>query len=356
MKTKIAYITLGITLLIVQFQNCSDVKFSSVAEKVVETGNHSLTQDFPFVTPGSLNKVDILLVDDNSGSMADRQKSLAEKFPQFISLLDNLDWQLAITTTDVCDPASTDSLCTDNGIVLKDAARGRFLNPLGSAQVYGDNIMKRGGANVADVFAKTVQRADAGGHYEQGSGDERGVYAANLVVDAKDSFAAALFRPNSNFAIIILSDEDERSVGGQTNNNQKRDLESYDLPETLIKKVSTAFNKTKSLLVNSIIVTPTDNNCSSHTGTIYNDLSLLTGGYIGSICNVPYDDSLTGIAGALQDQNTGLVLNLLHTPTSAPTVTFEPAANSVQYIWSGRKITLGMRPASGTTVHVTYSY
>src|SRR5690606_8968839 len=52
-------------------------------------------------------RVDILLVDDNSGSMSAEQNLLAQRFSTFISRLSGLDWQIGITTTDVTnDPVN----------------------------------------------------------------------------------------------------------------------------------------------------------------------------------------------------------------------------------------------------------
>ncbi|MCB0370011.1 MAG: hypothetical protein KDD45_11450, partial [Bdellovibrionales bacterium] len=47
------------------------------------------------------NKVDILIVIDNSGSMSYEQSEMAKRFSGFVESLNGLDWQLGITTTDV---------------------------------------------------------------------------------------------------------------------------------------------------------------------------------------------------------------------------------------------------------------
>lgn len=45
-------------------------------------------------------KVDILFVDDKSGSMPDKQEKLSTRLTAFVGSLADVDWQLAITTTD----------------------------------------------------------------------------------------------------------------------------------------------------------------------------------------------------------------------------------------------------------------
>lgn len=341
MRNQRVYIIFSLILLFTQFQNCSDVNFATVEKSLVDggpLGYNSIQQDFPFAEPAPA-KVDILLVDDNSGSMSERQKSLAQKFPQFIGLLSNLDWQLAVTTTDVTGDYTQPNGGTSGG------ARGRFIGPQGQLPTYSpDYMMTPATPDVEIQFAKTVQR-----NSEVGSGDERGIYAANLVVDAREDFAKDFFRPNSNLVIIILSDEDERSNG--TN------LENYDLPQTLIDKVTAAFGPEKKLLVNSIIGIPNEaSSCKATVGRTYDALTVLTGGYVGSICDATYDDSLTGIAGAIQWQNSELVLQLQHAPLTTPLVTFTPGANAVDYSITDKEVILATRPASGTIVHVSYDY
>ncbi len=51
------------------------------------------------------NTVDILMVVDNSCSMAEEQDKLAANFPAFIEVFDgvDVDWQIAVTTTDILD-------------------------------------------------------------------------------------------------------------------------------------------------------------------------------------------------------------------------------------------------------------
>ena len=46
-------------------------------------------------------KADILFVVDNSGSMYEDQVELATRFPKFLEAINNLDYNIAITTTDV---------------------------------------------------------------------------------------------------------------------------------------------------------------------------------------------------------------------------------------------------------------
>src|SRR4051812_4792872 len=57
--------------------------------------------NYDYTETVSKPKVDILFVDDNSKSMAPEQQKMSERFSTFIQSLAGVDWQIAITTTDI---------------------------------------------------------------------------------------------------------------------------------------------------------------------------------------------------------------------------------------------------------------
>lgn len=331
------------------FQNCAPVNFSKDANSTctisgclsnVNGTGIQISQDFSF--NGANNKVDILFVDDNSGSMSAKQQNLGSRLDTFVASISGLDWQIGVTTTDV----------TNSG------ARGQFIGPQGQVPVVSNSYMITPSTpNYSQIFLQTIQR-----NAETGSGDERGIYAANMVIDNRSSSTQGFFRNSSNLAVIILSDEDERSVGGDpalSSDPQFEPLEPYDQPQTLIDKVRAAFGD-KPLLVNAIIAIPGDSAClaqsASHYGKIYAQAVAATGGVMGSICSNDYTPYLNNIGGAIVNQSKNI--NLDHIPVSAPVVTWSPPGNAVSYTWTPGtgSIVLSSYPISGTTMHVTYSY
>src|SRR5690606_3464453 len=93
---------------------------------------------------------------------------------------------------------------------------------------------------------------DDSGFLEQAcpSPDERGIYALNLAVERNEK---DFFRSGAHLAVIILSDEDERSFGGHGTQGQGWPLEAKDLPETFVLGMQNNF-PTKSVSVHSVIV------------------------------------------------------------------------------------------------------
>ncbi|MEQ1875523.1 MAG: hypothetical protein ABL958_02685 [Bdellovibrionia bacterium] len=279
-------------------------------------------------------QADILFIDDNSGSMYPEQQKMGDRFPNFLASLSNLDWRIAITTTDV----------TANG------ARGSFLDFSGWLKILTPST-----PNKETLFLNTIRRN------ETGNGDERGVYAANLVIDNRDQ--NGFFRPDAHFAVVVLSDEDERSNAG-TNNSYP--LESYDQPQTFKNNVASKLGASKTVSVHSIVIRPGDQACLTqqnqdqtyrgYFGTVYAQLTQLTSGVLGDICASDYGAQLTTIGNQIVKNISSYKLACVPTqaPGMQPVVTVQPAAASTGTIRDDQ-VFFDPPLAPGTQVRIQYS-
>lgn len=256
---------LSALFLVGTIAGCSDVGFDSLPK--ISCGDVSPDQNTNCVgfdgiirvsfTFG-IGDVDILFVDDNSGSMSVEQKKMAAAFPNFMNSVANLFYRISIITTDVSASPGNATPRAANG--MGKFQDGQFLeftdtqkNPSGLFVIDNDT------PNVAELFRGTIERkesldCDASGYNPTycPSSDERGIYAANLAIKRGDS---RFFRPGAHLAVVILSDEDERSAGGQSGYPI---LEADDLAESLVINTASKY-PTKSLSVHSIITN--DENC-----------------------------------------------------------------------------------------------
>jgi len=136
-----------------------------------------------------------------------------------------------------------------------------------------------------------------------------------------------------------------------------------------MNKVATVWGGNKSLLVNTIVINPGDTNCynyeeandplkSAHYGNIYAELSGATNGVKGSICAPSYKTMLSNITGAIGEIPLTNTVTLNYVPNSAPTITFNPTGNAVNYTWTPgtNQVTFNARPASGTVVTFSYTF
>jgi hypothetical protein len=117
--------------------------------------------------------------------------------------------------------------------------------------------------------------------------------------------ASGCYRKDAGLAVVMISDEDERSIGGDITQQyypgEYQPLDDDDKPIHYYDLVHEIFGPTKRFNFNSIIVRPGDTACmaaqdaqgsKSHYGYNYNALSLMTTGSVGSICDSDYSANL----------------------------------------------------------------
>lgn len=215
------------------------------------------------------NKVDILFVMDNSGSMAYEQRSMANRVRNFIDVIRGLDWQIGITTT---DPRNT-TLGDGRLVPMKSLSSTYLLN-----SSMEENLVR-------DVLSSTLQRT------ETGSGSEQGIYTTYRALErsvANDGNNSGLIREGAQLAVVLISDEDESANGAKND------------PSNLINYIQQTFQGSKALSFHSIITRPDDTACKSTYGATYGfryqSISNLTGGVIGDVCALDYAAQVQGIA------------------------------------------------------------
>lgn len=303
-------ILLYIYLVLSFFVGCSDVEFKSLPRCGGEADNCVELMGFAnYRYEVKMGSVDILIVNDNSGSMSTEQSKMAQGFGNFEDTLNikNIDYRLAVITTDISNSEdNAPKLANGNGLFQD----GQFL-----ISSNGYDVLSPETPNVQNEFSDIIQRqetldCEASGYKKDmcPSMYERGIYAANLALDRLDT---RLFRPKSNLlAIAIVSDEDENGKGTH--------FDDYDYAETLVAKVGEKLGTDKMLGVYPIIIRPGDKDCKSiqdnqgnkqiygQYGTEYARLvnsnsdfksyGNLIDGYLGNICDSNYGDQLSVIA------------------------------------------------------------
>jgi hypothetical protein len=258
--------------------------------------------------------VDILIVNDNSGSMSTEQKRMGQRFPDFLNSIGALDYRIAMTTTDISSAYSAMAGGQNNG--------PSAINQYGKLQdgnliefQSGLKFLTKDTPGKDSLFLNTVQRQETlncemSGYRNCPSSDERGIYAMNLVLDRTSQ---EFFRPTAHLAVIVLSDEDERGISDSrsTQTSVKYPLESYDKPETFVSKMAQRYPG-KTYSVHSIVVVPGDQGCLAAQaeganiwgveGYSYQKLSNATRGTVGTICSNDYGAQLGSISSSIQTQ------------------------------------------------------
>lgn len=281
-----------------------------------------------FMIDSSAKKLDVIVVIDNSPSMAEEQQKMADRFSTFISTLSNIDWQIGIITTDAREGS-------------KAYQGGKLLPFEGLTNTFA---IKSTTPNVNTVFGKTVKRK------EWGSSTEEGIHS--LLKSLTRPTNQFFFREHSHVASIIVSDEDERSNGTK--------LKTENQPENLVSAFAAKFG-TKNTYSNHSIVLKADaastKDCPQvgdySAGETYMKLSRLTGGVIGNLCDKDYGQILKGIAENIRDRTYSALLTCVPDGPVNVKVTPAPATPIVSTV-NGTSLTLTPYPALGSKVDVTY--
>jgi hypothetical protein len=264
----------------------------------------SLTQKYEIKDQ---RKVDILMVIDNSGSMAYEQKNMAQRTSNLLSVIRGLDWQIGVTTT---DPRS--------GVNYGDGQLVKFDNYKNATYVINSSMPE---AEAQKNLADTLQRS------ETGSGSEQGIYATYRALERSQASGAAspLIRQNAQFASVVITDEDESANGAKND------------PHNLIKFIGDTFGGAKNFSFHSIILKPGDKNCpeGATAGNRYKTLSDLTGGVLGSVCEQDYSQQVIGIANGIRNLLKTLTLECEPVIARGISITKDGAPFSVSYSVEG---------------------
>lgn len=272
---------------------------SPTTPPVVVTPNPPVVVVPPAVTPAyenkvlnlnvsSVEKVDILIVIDNSISMNFEQANMAQRFSKFINSIQNLDWQIGIVTTDVSDPY----LATSDGKLLKFESLNTYIL---------NSSMKK--KDVESAFSETIQRK------ENGSGYEQGVFATYRFLEREASRANKLLRDDSAFSVIVVSDADETPFEDPSGVPL---VTLKNKPSELVKFIEKKYPH-KPYQFHSIVVRTNDKACLEKNGNeLYGEtyiyLSQLTKGIVGSVCEDDYGSQLKVMGEKVQELVTSVLL------------------------------------------------
>jgi hypothetical protein len=229
----------------------------------------------------SASKVDVLWVVDNSGSMAPRQENLARNFQAFITLFrqGSIDFRLAVTTTDI------------------------FTRP--GELVGSPAVLRPDTPDLELAFERNVRVGTSGSAYEAGleaarlalerqaeegapSRDALIVCEAGCETDACREDCAVRYpvpflRPGAFVYLVFVTDEEDRSP--------------YE-----VRAYWRAFEQAQGIgndgtvVASAIIGDVPSNGCGATPGQRYQELALLTGGEVGSICAAEFASTLRALS------------------------------------------------------------
>lgn len=260
--------------------------------------------------------LDILIVVDNSGSMAEEQHNLSTKLEPLLQYVSGSDWRIGVVTTD-------------------------------PAQGCLRALINKGDHNYKTAYRNAIMAGTNGTGYEQGI-----LQAVNGLKGACNN--KSFLRPNSTVAVLIVSDEDNCSNGGDCRN------QDYASADYLLNYLDSIREVSVNARVYGLIWHSSQASWQCPTaynqGHIYTDLIDRSGGSYGSICDNDYTATLASIS-----QNISAILETQFA------LKFEPIPNTLNVYIDGKLINSGYKvtgnvleftnpPADGSTIKVDYKY
>lgn len=260
------------------------------------------------------NKLDILWVVDNSGSMDPLQQNLANNFSSFISNFQTkgYDFQLAVTTSDAYLATSS---------YRNQPARAAYRDG-----GFGFPIISPSTPNLIQTFIANATQGSSG------SGDER--VFQSMATALASPLNSGFPRPGAFLAVVILSDEDDFSdpnrvegswlYGGPADHSYSNPgLVSIDSVIANLDQVTGSTAGSRRFNVSAITVL--DNTClASHQaqapaaiiGQRYVELANRTNGVLGSVCDPSFSSSLQFIQQRIAELLTAFKLDRLPIPST----------------------------------------
>ncbi len=225
------------------------------------------------------NKVDILLMVDNSSSMSTYQSKLADETPAMITALNALgmDYNFAIVTTDM--------RAGGNG--------GKFVGQ--------PKVLNRNTPDLTSLLTARVVQGTGGSDLEQGLMSIQQALSPNYL----HGEGAGFLRADALLAIIALSDEDDNSAGSAESFRQ-----FFDQLKPKLSPIAPSW------VLNYIGIPNLNSTCRTALGDAFKDpglkwieLANSSQGLVQSICQTTLADSVSNIKRRIVEIITDYPLN-----------------------------------------------
>ncbi|HRK02084.1 MAG TPA: hypothetical protein PLH57_05415 [Oligoflexia bacterium] len=239
------------------------------------------------------NKVDILWIIDNSGTMGPKQTSLRNSINSFMNsfVSKNFDYRIAITTTDT---RAVDPLAPNDPNLSGQAA----------CFVGSPTVVE---ASTPNPATEVSDNANVGFF---GSSDAHGLDAVELALSEPNlsNCNSGFFREDAYLAVIFFSDADDNTAA--TVSGLTTFLDGIKTPFTLASGSTIRSWNASAMVVDDV----NDPDCialgpASEYGSKYIELANNTGGQVASICAPDFSAGLLNVATKILEASTAIRLS-----------------------------------------------
>lgn len=308
------------------------------------------------------NKVDVLWVIDNSGSMYTKQEKLGAGFSSFAALFTAKDFNfnMAVATTDIPGQSGNFQSLPYPYQNMVDPARSNPANYVG-ANGPSVTILNNTTPDLFNHFISNVRVGDVG------NANAQALDAVNLSLSAGKlaGVNTGFLRSDAHLAVIIVTDDDDGDVNfGLGSNASTTDVINtlQALKPDRFDVISRTYKK--NFTVSAVMVDTDTTGCVAPfaQGTEYRSLITATSGSIANICANDFSTGLSQISQRIAEAITEIPLAQVP-DTSTITIHFNGSAvprdstHGWSYSSTGNKISFhgNYIPTDNTSIAINYT-
>jgi len=284
----------------------------NVVDVFTQGGNGQTVVEFASQSSAK-GALDILIVVDDSASMAGEQKNLSTKLEPLLSEISESDWRIGVITTS-------------------------------KKQTGLRALISRGDAKAAELFKSAVTPGT------RGSWTERGIHQA-----VQGLKAPGFLRTGSSVAVLIVSDEDNCSTGVNSSSCRSEESRFASYLTDYLSKTAQRELKTQARVYGLTWIPGTECKGAYNQGRVYAEAVEISGGRSGSICDPDYTSTLKDISMNVKSilQNSW---SLKHTPDqNSLKVFFDDVEVKSGYKVEGNFVTFTQVPAADVKIRFEYN-
>lgn len=241
--------------------------------------------------PAECKKVDILFVIDNSGSMADNQKSLIASFPGFVAgmrsrLANAEDFRVGVVTSDAYN--GNEAGCRQIGDLVTRTGGPQSSNKLCGPFDGGGRFMTSADPRLAERFACAAQVGTGGDDDERVA--KSLLRALSPETAAPGACNAGFRRKDALLVIVLISDEDD-VPDGCDGDGKCMSYGSGGTPDEWYQQLVKQLGRSDGVVTLSLIGRRGDNPCGAVPASRLLRFTSRFGasGFVGDICASSYD-------------------------------------------------------------------
>lgn len=296
------------------------------------------------------NKIDIVWVVDNSGSMANLQSNIAANFQSFIQNFVNKDYDFKIAVT------NTEAWRAD---FLSDPSLAEFKDGDGTNSS-GVKFLTPDTPDLVNNFLINIQQGTSG------YGDERPFQSLKQALESP--LNRGFRREGAFLAVIIVTDEEDFSHDGSNYSNEDYNFPGLHTVESYKTYLDNLTNSTEDFPMHSVsAISIQDASClASNTpygniATRVQELVSLTDGVQGDVCSSNFSDTLDAIQDQIAVLSTQFLIDRELLPnTLKVSVNGQAVSKSAENGWSYNESNKTLRfhgsaiPPQGADISIQY--